>query len=188
MQIDSATPPSGFAQNDSIAGGLENSNGNERRNQCFTCGANSTQLGLPVFVLKGERMKGVFSNISHHMECRVTWFALVAIIYPKIATQLLTPEKLFSSIPECHSAWRAFMPEVAESIADSNRFCDSAFGLRAEWQHCRRFRNFKWEWKKDSILYLWGKFYSIGFTFLCSSRRSGEWSVFGYFSSHGSPG
>ena len=31
MQIDSATPRTGFAQNDSIAGGLENSNGNERR-------------------------------------------------------------------------------------------------------------------------------------------------------------
>ena len=100
----------------------------------------------------------------------------------------MIPENFFSSIPECHSAWRAFMPEVAESIADSNRFCDSAFGLRAEWQHCLRFRKFQWEWKKDSFLYLWGKFYSIGFTFLCSSGRSGEWSVFGYFSSHCSPG
>ena len=31
MQIDSATPPSGFAQNDSIVVGVEISNGNERR-------------------------------------------------------------------------------------------------------------------------------------------------------------
>ena len=72
MRIDSATPPKGFAQNDSINLVVEISNGNERRVKTFICGANSTQLGLPVFVLKGERMKGVFSNISHHMECRVT--------------------------------------------------------------------------------------------------------------------
>ena len=174
MRIDSATPPSGFAQNDSIDLVVEISNGNERRVKTFICWANSTQLGLPVFVLKGERMKGVFSNISHHMECRVTWFAHITIICPENSLQLLTPEKLFSSIPECHSAWRAIMPEVAESIADTNRFCDSAFGFRAEWQHCRRFRKFQWEWKKDSMLYLWGKFYSTGLTFLCASRRWGE--------------
>ena len=60
MQIDSATPPMGFAQNDSIAGGFEISNGNERRIQSFTCGANSTHLALPVFAPQEERMKGVF--------------------------------------------------------------------------------------------------------------------------------
>jgi|TARA_B100000085_G_scaffold265256_1_gene272869 hypothetical protein len=50
----------GFAQNDSIAGGFEISNGNERRIQSFTCGANSTHLALPVFAPQEERMKGVF--------------------------------------------------------------------------------------------------------------------------------
>ncbi len=60
MRIDSATPPMGFAQNDSIAGGFEISNGNERRIQSFTCGANSTHLALPVFAPQEERMKGVF--------------------------------------------------------------------------------------------------------------------------------
>ena len=174
MRIDSATPPKGFAQNDSIDLVVEISNGNERRVKTFICWANSTQLGLPVFVLKGERMKGRFSVISHHIERLDTWLAHIAIIYPENCLQLLTPKNLFASIPECRSARRAFMPEVAESKADANRFSDSAFGLRAEWQHCRRFRKFQREWKKDSILYLWGKFYSIGFTFLCSSGRSGE--------------
>ena len=68
MRIDSAAPPTGFAQNYSIVVGVEISNGNERRVKTFICGANSTQLGLPVFVLKGERMKGRFSVISHHIE------------------------------------------------------------------------------------------------------------------------
>ena len=154
MRIDSATPPSGFAQNDSIVVGVEIFNGNERWIESCTCGKNSTHLALPVFVLKGERMKGVFSSISHQIECRVTWFANVTIICPENSLQLLTPENLFSSIPECCSARRAFMTEVAESIADSNRFCDSAFWLRAEWQHCRRCRNFQIKWIEDSILYL----------------------------------
>ena len=70
MQIDSATPLMGFAQNDSIDLVVEISNGNERRVKTFICGANSTQLGLPVFVPKGERIKGVFSSISHHIERR----------------------------------------------------------------------------------------------------------------------
>jgi hypothetical protein len=60
MRIDSATPPLGFAQNDSIAGGVEISNGNERRVQTFICGANSTHLALPVFVPLEERMKRGF--------------------------------------------------------------------------------------------------------------------------------
>ena len=153
MQIDSATPPSGFAQNDSIVVGVEISNGNERRIQCFTCGANSTQLGLHFYALHEDGVKGRFSVISHHIERLDTWLAHVAIIYPENCLQLLPPKNLFSSIPECRSARRAFMPEVAESIADANRFCDSAYGLRAEWQHCRRFRKFQWEWKEDWILY-----------------------------------
>ena len=101
MRIDSATQPSGFTQNYSIARGVENSNGNERRIQSFTCGANSIQLGLHFYELHKDRVRCGFSNKSHHMEPRVNRFALVAIIYPKIPTQLLTPEKLFSSIPEC---------------------------------------------------------------------------------------
>ena len=62
----------GLAQNDSIAGGVQISNGNERRIQSCTCGANSTHLALPVFAPQDERMKGVFSSISHHIVRRVT--------------------------------------------------------------------------------------------------------------------
>ena len=129
-------------------------------------------------------MKGRFSVISHHIERLDTWLAHVAIIYLENCLQLLPPKNLFSSIPECRSARRAFMAEVAESIADTNRFCDSAFGFRAEWQHCRRCRKFQWEWKEDWILYLWRKFKSPGFTFLCGSRRSFEGWVFYHIPSH----
>ena len=72
MQIDSATPPSDFAQNDSIVVGVEISNGNERRIQCFTCGANSTQLGLHFYALHEDGVKGRYSVISHHIERRDT--------------------------------------------------------------------------------------------------------------------
>ena len=83
MQIDSATPPSGFAQNDSIAGGVEISNGNEKRIQSCTCGANSTQLGLLFFAPREVLVKGVFSNISHNIVPRVIGIAHISIIYPK---------------------------------------------------------------------------------------------------------
>ena len=82
MQIDSATPPSGFAKNDSIAGGVENSNGNERRIQSFTCGANSTQLDLFFSAPQEGLVNGVFSDISHHIVPRVNGFAHISIIYP----------------------------------------------------------------------------------------------------------
>jgi len=104
MRIDSATPPLGFAQNDSIAGGVEISNGNERRNPAFTSGANSSHLGLPFYVLHEDRVNGGFSSISHHIESGVTSFAHITIIYPENCLQLLTPENLFASIPERHSA------------------------------------------------------------------------------------
>ena len=83
MLIDSATPPSGCAQNDSIAGGFENSNGNERWIESCTCGVNSTQLGLLFSAPHEGLVNGVFSNISHHMVPRVNGFAHISIIYPK---------------------------------------------------------------------------------------------------------
>ena len=83
MQIDSATPPSDCAQNDSIAGGVEISNGNERRIQSFTCGANSTQLDLFFSAPHEGLVNGVFSDISHHIVPRVNGFAHISIIYPQ---------------------------------------------------------------------------------------------------------
>ena len=68
MRIDSATPPSGFAQNDSIAGGVEISYRNEWMIHSCICGANSTQLGLHFYALHEDGVKGRFSVISHHIE------------------------------------------------------------------------------------------------------------------------
>ena len=83
MQIDSATPPMGFAQNDSIVGGVEISYRNEWMIHSCICGANSTQLGLPFFAPHKVLVKGVFSDISHHIVPRVNGFAHISIIYPQ---------------------------------------------------------------------------------------------------------
>ena len=83
MRIDSAAPPTGFAQNDSIVVGVEISNGNERRVKTFICGANSTQLGLLFSAPHEGLVNGVFSDISHHMVPRVNGFAHISIIYPQ---------------------------------------------------------------------------------------------------------
>ena len=69
MRIDSAAPPTGFAQNDSIVVGVEISNGNERRVKTCTCGGDSTYLALPVFVLQEESSdEARFSSRFHHIE------------------------------------------------------------------------------------------------------------------------
>ena len=83
MQIDSATPPSDFAHNDSIAGGVEISYRNEWMIHSCICGANSTQLGLLSSAPHEGLVNGVFSDISHHMVLRVNGFAHISIIYPQ---------------------------------------------------------------------------------------------------------
>ena len=83
MRTDSGAPPMGCAQNDSIAGGFEISNGNERRIQSFTCGANSTQADLLLSAPHEGLVNGVFSDISHHIVPRVNGFAHIIIIYPQ---------------------------------------------------------------------------------------------------------
>ena len=60
MRIDSAAPPTGFAQNDSIVVGVEISNGNERRIHSCICGANSTQLDLLFSAPQEGLVNGVF--------------------------------------------------------------------------------------------------------------------------------
>ena len=72
MRIDSAAPPTGFAQNDSIVVGVEISNGNERRVKTFICGANSIYLDLTVFVTQEDRIKSWFASRAYHIERRVT--------------------------------------------------------------------------------------------------------------------
>ena len=83
MQIDSATAPSGFAHNDSIAGDVEISKGNERRIQSCTCGGNSNHLDLLFSAPHEGLVNGVFSDISHHIVLRVYGFAHISIIYPQ---------------------------------------------------------------------------------------------------------
>ena len=83
MRIDSATPPMGFAQNDSIARGVEISYGNERRIQSCTCGGNSNHLDLIFSAPHEGLVNGVFSDISHHIVPRVNGFAHISIIYPQ---------------------------------------------------------------------------------------------------------
>ena len=83
MRIDSATPPTGFAQNDSIAGGVEISNRNEWMIHSYICGVNSTQLDLLFSAPHEGLVNGVFSDISHHMVPRVNGFAHISIIYPQ---------------------------------------------------------------------------------------------------------
>ena len=82
MQID-VTPPSGFAQNDSIAEGFEISNGNERWIESCTCGGNSNHLDLLFFAPHEGLVNGVFSNIYHNIVPRVNGFAHICIIYQK---------------------------------------------------------------------------------------------------------
>jgi len=43
-------------------------------------------------------------------------------------------------------------PEVEGSRLDHG-FCDSAFRLRAEWQHCLRCSKIKWVWWEGSVLF-----------------------------------
>ena len=82
MRIDSATPPSGFAQNDGIAGGVEISYRNEWMfHSCFF-EAYSTQLDLLFSAPHEGLVNGVFSDISHHIVPRVNGFAHIIIIYP----------------------------------------------------------------------------------------------------------
>ena len=53
------------------------------RVKTFICGANFTQLGLPVFAPQDVLLKGVFSNIYHNIVPRVNGFAHICIIYQK---------------------------------------------------------------------------------------------------------
>ena len=53
------------------------------RVKTFICGANFTQLGLPVFAPQDVLVKGVFSNIYHNIVPRVNGFAHIFYHLPK---------------------------------------------------------------------------------------------------------
>ena len=83
---------------------------------CHYLSLHPTKTGVKVCV----------SSLSHQIPSEISGFAHKATSIHKISIQLLTPENLFWSLPECLSARRVFMPEVAESTTDANGFCDSA--------------------------------------------------------------
>ena len=57
--MDSATPPSGGAQNDSMVGDVQGTFRNKGRVQSCSCGADSSQLPLPVCAPNKERSEGL---------------------------------------------------------------------------------------------------------------------------------
>ena len=59
MRMDSATPPSGVAQNDSMDGGVQGTFQNEGRIQSCSCGADSSELPLPVCAPHKDRSEGL---------------------------------------------------------------------------------------------------------------------------------
>ena len=61
-----------------------------------------------------------FDNISHHIERGVIGVVHGSNSIHKTFIQLLTPENLFSLLPACHSARRAFLPGVAESTVSKS--------------------------------------------------------------------
>jgi len=54
----------------------------------------------------------------------------------KTSIQLLTPENLFSLLPACHSARRAFLPGVAESTVSKSEGKPSPWGEGAHQGGC----------------------------------------------------
>ena len=81
--MDSATPPQVFAQNDSIACGIQESNGYNGWVQSCSSGADSSHLRLPALAPQGKKGGGgMFSYISDHIMFRVAGFAHVSNIDP----------------------------------------------------------------------------------------------------------
>ena len=81
--MDSATPPYGCAQNDSIAWGIQESNGDDGLVQSCSSGADSSHLRLPACATQSIQGRGgMFSYISEHILFGVAGFAHVSDIDP----------------------------------------------------------------------------------------------------------
>ena len=94
--MDSATPPSGGAQNDSMVGGVQVSYRNEGWVQSCSCGADSSQLPLPVCAPHKDRGEGLcFRTFTTTFRPRFLELPIEAAFIHKISIQLLTPENLF---------------------------------------------------------------------------------------------
>ena len=124
--MDSATPPCGCAQNDGMVGDVQGSFRNEGRVRSCSCGADSSELPLPVCAPHKDRGEGLcFRTFPTTFRARFLELPMEATSIHKITIRLLTPENLFPSPHICHSARRAFMPVVAESNTDANGFSSS---------------------------------------------------------------
>ena len=81
--MDSATPPYGCAQNDSIAWGIQESNGDDGSVQSCSSAADSSHLTLPACATQSIQGRGgMFSYISEHILFGVAGFAHVSDIDP----------------------------------------------------------------------------------------------------------
>ncbi len=119
--MDSATPPCGCAQNDGMVGDVQGSFRNEGRVRSCSCGADSSELPLPVCAPHKDRGEGLcFRTFPTTFRARFLELPMEATSIHKITIRLLTPENLIPSLPACHSARRAFMPEVAESTVSKS--------------------------------------------------------------------
>ena len=119
--MDSATPPCGCAQNDGMVGDVQGSFRNEGRVRSCSCGADSSELPLPVCAPHKDRGEGLcFRTFPTTFRARFLELPMEATSIHKITIRLLTPENLFPSPHICHSARRAPLPEVAESTTDAN--------------------------------------------------------------------
>ena len=114
--MDSATPPCGCAQNDGMVGDVQGSFRNEGRVRSCSCGADSSELPLPVCAPHKDRGEGLcFRTFPTTFRARFLELPMEATSIHKITIRLLTHENLFPSPHICHSARRAPLPEVAES-------------------------------------------------------------------------
>ena len=119
---DSATPPCGCAQNDGMVGDFQGSFRNEGRVRSCSCGADSSELPLPVCAPHKDRGEGLcFRTFLTTFRARFLELPMEATSIHKMTIRLLTPENLILSFSACHSARRAFMPEVAESTVKNTK-------------------------------------------------------------------
>jgi len=94
--MDSATPPSGCAQNDSMVGGVLVSYQNEGWVQSCSYGADSSELPLPVCAPHKDRGEGLcIRTFPTTFRARFQDLPMEATSIHKISIQLLTPQNLF---------------------------------------------------------------------------------------------
>ena len=94
--MDSATPPNGGAQNDSMVGEVQVTFQNEGRFQSCSCGADSSELLLTVCAPFKDRVESLcFCTFLNTSRAGYQDLPIEATSIHKISIQLLAPENLF---------------------------------------------------------------------------------------------